>query len=66
MKAGDQLHLLNMGGVIGFCTGHHSSLSDAIKVEVMGLVAMNAGGSIQNIADAALPARDTSGRQRRS
>ena len=39
IKAGDKLHLLNMGGVIGFCTGHHSSLSDAISVEVMGLAA---------------------------
>src|SRR5947207_15623041 len=27
--SGDKLHLLNMGGVIGRCTGHHSSLSDA-------------------------------------
>src|SRR4029450_2611985 len=32
LKSGDQLHLLNMGGVIGLCTGHHSSLSDAIKL----------------------------------
>src|SRR3712207_4203047 len=30
VAAGDRLHLLNMGGVIGECTGHHSSLSDAI------------------------------------
>ena len=37
VNAGDELHLLNMGGVIGKCTGHHSSLSDAIKVEVIGL-----------------------------
>ncbi|HEX7295020.1 MAG TPA: hypothetical protein VF251_04650, partial [Pyrinomonadaceae bacterium] len=29
VKAGDELHLLNMGGVIGCCTGHHSSLGDA-------------------------------------
>src|SRR3954451_8655869 len=34
----DQLPLLKLGGVIGLCTGHHSSLSDAIKVEVVGLV----------------------------
>jgi hypothetical protein len=54
VNAGDQLHLLNMGGVIGSCTGHHSSLSDAIKVEVIGLAANEAGG-ILNIADAALP-----------
>ncbi|MBS1795191.1 MAG: hypothetical protein JSS81_15135 [Acidobacteria bacterium] len=38
-KAGDQLHLLNMGGVIGVCKGHHSSLSDAIEVEVLGFAA---------------------------
>jgi hypothetical protein len=56
IKAGDRLHLLNMGGVIGFCTGHHSSLSDAISVEVMGLLA-DETGSLRNIADAALPVR---------
>ncbi len=38
IKAGDRLHLLNMGGVIGVCSGHHSSLSDAIEVEVIGIV----------------------------
>src|SRR3989442_13899991 len=37
VNACDELHLLNMGGVIGSCTGHHSSLSEAIKVEVIGL-----------------------------
>jgi hypothetical protein len=56
IKPGDHLHLLNMGGVIGFCTGHHSSLSDAISVEVMGLVA-DESGTVRNIADAALPVR---------
>src|ERR1043166_6379241 len=52
--AGDRLHLLNMGGVVGCCTGHHSSLSDAIEVEVVGFVTDEAGG-VRNIADAALP-----------
>jgi hypothetical protein len=56
VHAGDHLHLLNMGGVIGCCTGHHSSLGDAIKVEVMGLVCDEEGRGL-NIADAALPAR---------
>jgi hypothetical protein len=56
VHAGDELHLLNMGGVIGCCTGHHSSLGDAIKVEVMGLVC-NEEGRLLNIADAALPLR---------
>ena len=57
---GDYLHLLNMGGVIGFCTGHHSSLSDAIKVEVIGVVCDEEGRAL-NIADAALPLRSELG-----
>jgi hypothetical protein len=50
-----------MGGVIGRCTGHHSSLSDAITVEVIGL-ACDEEGRVVNIADAALPPRTTLGR----
>ncbi len=53
VHAGDKLHLLNMGGVIGYCTGHHSSLSDAISVEVIGL-ACDEDGRVMNIADSAL------------
>jgi hypothetical protein len=53
VKTGDRLHLLNMGGVIGICKGHHSSLSDAIEVEVLGIAA-NENGKILNIADNAL------------
>jgi hypothetical protein len=60
VNAGDQLHLLNMGGVIGSCTGHHSSLSDAIQVEVIGLASDDAG-HVLNIADAALPPRTSLG-----
>src|SRR5947209_4053271 len=60
VKAGDELHLLNLGGVIGSCSGHHSSLNDAIKVEVIGL-ATNGGGAIRNIADVALPMRNSLG-----
>src|SRR5690349_8409456 len=56
LKSGDELHLLNMGGVMGLCTGHHSSLGDAIKLEVIGLVCDEAG-RVVNIADAALPVR---------
>jgi hypothetical protein len=43
VKAGDRLHLLNMGGVIGICLGHHSSLSDAIEVEVLGIAVGGSG-----------------------
>jgi len=56
VKSGDQLHLLNMGAVIGRCTGHHSSLSDAIELEVLGL-ACDESGNVLNIADACLPPR---------
>ena len=56
VRSGDQLHLLNMGGVIGRCTGHHSSLSDAIELEVIGL-ACDEDGNVLNIADACLPSR---------
>jgi hypothetical protein len=55
--AGDRLHLLNMGGVIGCCKGHHSSLSDAIEVEVLGFV-VGEGQNVRNIGDAALPLRE--------
>ncbi|HEX8397397.1 MAG TPA: hypothetical protein VF644_08220 [Pyrinomonadaceae bacterium] len=57
VKAGDKLHLLNMGGVIGICKGHHSSLSDAIEVEVLG-VACDEIGTVLNIADNALQPTD--------
>ena len=60
IKAGDMLHLLNLGGVIGKCSGHHSSLNDAIQVEVIGL-ATNGGEATMNIADVALPLRERLG-----
>src|SRR5919205_1871624 len=60
LTSGDQLHLLNMGGVIGYCTGHYSSLSDAIRLEVIGLVCDEAG-RVLNIADAALPTQTSLG-----
>jgi hypothetical protein len=53
VKAGDLLHLLNMGGLIGECKGHHSSFSDAIEVEVLG-VAIDAYGDVVNIGDNSL------------
>ncbi len=60
VEKGDELHLLNLGGVIGSCSGHHSSLDDAIKVEVIGL-ACNGGGAVRNIADVGLSLRETLG-----
>src|SRR5688572_4205951 len=60
VQSGDELQLLNMGGVIGCCTGHHSSLGDAIKLQVIGLVC-DETDRVLNIADAALPAQTTLG-----
>ncbi len=60
VNAGDHLHILNMGGVIGLCTGHHSSLGDAIKVEVLGIVC-DEDGRACNIAEGALPPSATLG-----
>lgn len=56
-SAGTRLHVLNLGGVIGHCTGHHSSLSDAISCEVIGF-ACDESGRVLNIADVALPPRE--------
>lgn len=58
VAAGDRLHLLNMGGVIGRCSGHHSSLTDAIEVEVMGVFCDDLGLPV-NIGDRALAPADT-------
>jgi hypothetical protein len=54
VKEGDRLSLLNMGGVIGVCKGHHSSFSDAIELEVCGIVTNSAGEPV-NIGQVALP-----------
>ena len=58
VKSGDRLHLLNMGGVIGECTGHHSSLSGAIEVEIIGC-ASDEVGLPMNIGDAGLLPADS-------
>ncbi|HEX8560844.1 MAG TPA: hypothetical protein VF668_22305 [Pyrinomonadaceae bacterium] len=54
--AGDRLHLLNMGGVVGRCKGSLSSLGDAIEVEVIGFV-VDEGQRVRNIGDGALAPR---------
>jgi hypothetical protein len=52
----DRLHLLNLGGLIGKCVGHHHSLSNAIEVEVLGMPIVD--GRILNIAEGAVAARE--------
>ncbi|MBC7797174.1 MAG: hypothetical protein H7Z37_09910 [Pyrinomonadaceae bacterium] len=53
IKVGDDLNLLNMGGVIGVCKGQYSALSDAIKVKVIG-IACDENQRVLNIADNSL------------
>jgi hypothetical protein len=59
VKTGDRLHLLNMGGVIGVCKGRHSSLSDAIEVEVLGIAVYNDG--VTDFGDGATEGRSDGG-----
>ena len=53
VRAGETLHLLNMGGVIGRCIGGHKDLGDAIQLELLGCVVK--GKKLLNIRDSALP-----------
>jgi hypothetical protein len=53
----DRLHLLNLGGLIGRCVGHHHSLSGAIEVEVLGMPVRD--GQLLNISEGAILPRDT-------
>ncbi len=53
VRAGETLHLLNMGGVIGRCIGGHKDLGNAIEVELIGCVVR--GRKLLNIKETALP-----------
>jgi len=57
IKPGDRLHLLNLGGLVGRCVGHHHSLSNAIEVEVIGMPVSD--GRLMNIAEGAVSPRET-------
>jgi hypothetical protein len=52
IKVGDRLHLLNLGGLVGRCVGHHHSLSGAIEVEVIGMPVR--AGQLLNISEGAV------------
>ena len=54
---GDRLHLLNLGGLVGRCVGHHHSLNNAIEVEVIGMPVSH--GRIRNIAEGAIEPLDS-------
>jgi hypothetical protein len=52
LQAGDRLHILNLGGVIGRCTGHHHAVGRPIEVELLGAVMCD--GDVLNIAQKAI------------
>ncbi len=55
IKAGDTLHLLNLGGVLGDVIGVNQDVGRPLRVEVLGMVTR--GGEGVNIADVAVPVR---------
>ncbi|MEO8285094.1 MAG: hypothetical protein ABI670_01505 [Chloroflexota bacterium] len=56
IEAGDVLHILNMGGVIGSCHSANADYGQPLRVRVLGSVVV--GGQVANIADYAVPWQD--------
>lgn len=54
IRAGDTLHVLNLGGLLGQVVSENRDVGHPLRVEVLGMVLH--GGHGANIADAALPA----------
>lgn len=48
VKAGDILHILNMGGIIGACQSPHPDFGPAMRVEVLGAVMVNDDGHMKH------------------
>jgi len=56
IKAGDTIHLLNLGGVLGLATSENRDVGAPLRCEVLGMVVKNGQGV--NIADANPPEPD--------
>jgi hypothetical protein len=56
IRAGDTLHLLNMGGVIGVSEGNHAGLGAPIQLEVLGTPMR--GGKVLRLQDFAIDAAE--------
>jgi hypothetical protein len=52
IKAGDTIHLLNLGGLLGIATSENKDVGHPLRVEVLGMVLREGRGV--NIADAAV------------
>ena len=44
LAVGDELNILNMGGIVGRCTSDHPDLGPALRVELLGAVVVERGG----------------------
>lgn len=53
LEVGDEVHLLNMGGVLGVCEAPNLDLGPPIRIEVLGQAMRE--GALLNIADFTLP-----------
>lgn len=60
IKAGDTIHLLNLGGVLGEAVSENRDVGHSLRVEVLGMVTQDGAGV--NIADAAIPDNGKSAR----
>lgn len=56
IHAGDTIHVLNLGGVLGVCVGKNPDVGSPLEVEVLGSVMLD--GKPANIAQNALPPRE--------
>ena len=56
IHAGDTIHVLNIGGVLGVCIGKNPDVGSPLEVEVLGSVMLD--GKPANIAQNALPPRE--------
>lgn len=56
LSAGDRIHVLNLGGVLGECTSGTNEVGHPLLVEVLGMAVRD--GKALNIRDRALPTAD--------
>ena len=56
LKAGDCIHVLNLGGVLGECISENEDVGHPLKVEVLGMAVRN--GKPLSIRDGAVPSSD--------
>jgi len=56
VQAGDRIHVLNLGGVLGECISENKDVGHPLQVEVLGMAVRDGRGL--NIRDAALPVAD--------